>query len=40
MLFKRRIKKAKKIYYEINENISEIERELNKIKTMLSVCQK
>ena len=36
----RRIRKAKKVYNEINDITNEIEKELMKVKEMLTVCQK
>ena len=36
----RRLRKAKKVYNEINDLTDEIEKELMKIKEMLTVCQK
>lgn len=36
----RRLRKAKKVYNEINDITDEIEKELMKIKEMLTVCQK
>lgn len=36
----RRLKKAKKVYNEINDITDEIEKELMKVKEMLTVCQK
>ncbi len=39
-LLLRRLKKAKKVYNEINDLTDEIEKELMKVKEMLTVCQK
>ena len=39
-LLLRRLKKAKKVYNEINDITDEIEKELMKVKEMLTVCQK
>lgn len=39
-LLLRRMKKAKKVYNEINDITDEIEKELMKVKEMLTVCQK
>lgn len=36
----RRLRKAKKVYKEINDLTDEIEKELMKVKEMLTVCQK
>ncbi len=36
----RRLRKAKKVYNEINDLTDEIEKELMKVKEMLTVCQK
>ena len=36
----RRLRKAKKAYNEINDLTDEIEKELMKVKEMLTVCQK
>lgn len=36
----RRLRKAKKVYNEINDITDEIEKELMKFKEMLTVCQK
>lgn len=36
----RRLRKAKKVYNEINDLTDEIEKELIKVKEMLTVCQK
>lgn len=36
----RRLRKAKKVYNEINDITDEIEKELMKVKEMLTVCQK
>ena len=36
----RRLKKAKKVYNEINDLTDEIEKELMKVKKMLTICQK
>lgn len=40
ILLLRRLKKAKKVYNEINDLTDEIEKELMKVKEMLTVCQK
>ena len=39
-LLLRRLKKAKKVYNEINDITNEIEKELMKVKEMLTICQK
>ena len=39
-LLLRRLKKAKKVYNEINDITDEIEKELMKVKEMLTICQK
>lgn len=39
-LLLRRLRKAKKVYNEINDLTDEIEKELMKVKEMLTVCQK
>ena len=39
-LLLRRLKKAKKVYNEINDLTDEIEKELMKVKEMLTICQK
>ena len=39
-LLLRRLKKAKKVYNEINDLTDEIEKELMKVKELLAVCQK
>jgi hypothetical protein len=36
----RRLRKAKKVYNEINDLTDEIEKELMKVQEMLTVCQK
>jgi ribosome-associated translation inhibitor RaiA len=36
----KRLRKAKKVYNEINDITDEIEKELMKVKEMLTVCQK
>ena len=36
----RRLRKAKIVYNEINDITDEIEKELMKVKEMLTVCQK
>lgn len=36
----RKLRKAKKVYNEINDLTDEIEKELMKVKEMLTVCQK
>lgn len=36
----RKLRKAKKVYNEINDVTDEIEKELMKVKEMLTVCQK
>lgn len=36
----RRLRKAKKVYNEINDLTDEIEKELMKVKEMLTICQK
>lgn len=36
----RKLKKARKVYNEINDLTDEIEKELMKVKEMLTVCQK
>lgn len=36
----RRLRKAKKVYNEINDITDEIEKELMKVKEMLTICQK
>lgn len=36
----RRLKKVKKVYNEINDITDEIEKELMKVKEMLTICQK
>ena len=40
ILLLRRLKKAKKVYNEINDLTDEIEKELMKVKEMLTICQK
>ena len=40
MLFKRKLKKERKIFNEINDKIAEIEKELLKVQAMLANCQK
>lgn len=40
MFLKRKLKRAKKIFNEINETTQEIEKELLKLKKVLSICQK
>lgn len=40
ILLLRRLKKAKKVYNEINDITNEIEKELMKVKEMLTICQK
>ena len=40
MFLKRKLKKARKMFNEINETTLEIEKELLKIKNILSICQK
>lgn len=40
LFFKRRIKKARNLFYKINETNLEIEKELLKVKKMLTICQK
>ena len=39
-LLLRRLRKAKKVYNEINDITDEIEKELMKVKEMLTICQK
>lgn len=36
----RKLRKAKKVYNEINDLTDEIEKELMKVKEMLTICQK
>lgn len=36
----KRLRKAKKVYNEINDITDEIEKELMKVKEMLTICQK
>lgn len=36
----RKLRKAKKVYNEINDITDEIEKELMKVQEMLTVCQK
>lgn len=36
----RKLRKAKKVYNEINDLTDEIEKELMKVQEMLTVCQK
>lgn len=36
----RKLRKAKKVYNEINDITDEIEKELMKVKEMLTICQK
>ena len=40
MFLKKRIKKAKKMINEINQTTQEIEKELLKLRNVLSICQK
>lgn len=39
-LFRKKINKSKKMIFDINDTVKEIEKELNKVEKIIALCQK